>query len=86
MLAITPPSGATASLIRDTHLGSVAIDSIEHIESSLEMLYTQWKSGSLHNENPGNSNYFLNNNLSLMLHGTLAKLAKTWSPQNVWES
>jgi len=75
ILAVTDPLGATSRLMEEADLGIVARNTAESIESSLELLYGQWKKGTLNHRNRGDLDFFLNKNLSLTLYHAFANLA-----------
>jgi glycosyltransferase involved in cell wall biosynthesis len=48
VLAVVPPDGAAAQLVRDTGAGIVAApDDVDAIRAALAELHTQWRNGGL---------------------------------------
>lgn len=71
ILGITNVQGATARVIREYELGTVAENQATAIESALRTYYEQWKDGSLHALSGEKCDRFLNKHLTRSLRQVL---------------
>ncbi len=75
ILAITDREGATARVIEENHFGIVVPNTESELEHVLKKLWLDWQDGNLPKPPLKNSEFFLNSNLSRILHNELASLA-----------